>query len=201
MMHIQSAEFIKSAAKSAQYPPAGLPEIAFVGRSNVGKSSVINTLVKRKRLVKTSSTPGRTQLINFFKINDAFVFVDLPGFGYAKVPSAVRRTWQPMIETYLLNRESLVAVVVIMDIRRMPDQKEKNLLDWMAHHGLRRVLILTKTDKFSKSRLIHQHRVIAKALGVTENELNLFSAKTRRGRQAVLDILQGLVDQYLSLEF
>lgn len=106
-----------------------------------------------------------------------------------------------MIETYLLNRESLVAVVVIMDIRRMPDQKEKNLLDWMAHHGLRRVLILTKTDKFSKSRLIHQHRVIAKALGVTENELNLFSAKTRRGRQAVLDILQGLVDQYLSLEF
>ncbi|MDX1707342.1 MAG: ribosome biogenesis GTP-binding protein YihA/YsxC, partial [Desulfobacterales bacterium] len=104
-MIIKSAEFIKSATRPAQYPAAQLPEIAFAGRSNVGKSSLINTLVNRKRLVKTSSTPGRTQLINFFDINRQIIFVDLPGYGYAKVPLSVRKKWGPMIETYLSGRK------------------------------------------------------------------------------------------------
>jgi hypothetical protein len=119
-MIIKSAEFIKSAAKSSHYPPARLPEIVFAGRSNVGKSSLINILVNRKRLAKTSSTPGRTQLINFFEINAELVFVDIPGFGYAKVPEAVRRSWAPMIETYLATRRTLKGLVLIMDSRRTP---------------------------------------------------------------------------------
>ena len=122
-MKILSAEFVTSAVKPDQYPPVKYPEMAFAGRSNVGKSSLINTLVNRKRLVKTSSTPGRTQLINFFDINNHFTFVDLPGYGYAKVPTAVRKKWGPMIETYLSGRDSLKGVVVILDIRRNPGRK------------------------------------------------------------------------------
>ena len=122
-MVITSAEFVKSAVKPAQYPSAALPEIAFTGRSNVGKSSLINTLVNRKRLVKTSSTPGRTQLINFFIINKTISFVDLPGFGYAKVPSSVRNSWGPMLETYLSTRKTLKGTVLIMDIRCITGMK------------------------------------------------------------------------------
>ena len=119
-MHIKSAEFVTSAVKPDQYPPESLPEIAFAGRSNVGKSSLINTLINRRRLVKTSSRPGRTQLLNFFIINDAFHMVDLPGYGYAKVPESVRRQWGPMIERYLTDRQTLRAVVLIVDTRRTP---------------------------------------------------------------------------------
>ena len=132
-MIIKSAEFVTSATKPSQYPKRALPEIAFAGRSNVGKSSLINTLVNRKHLVKTSSTPGRTQLINFFDINGRMGIVDLPGYGYAKVPVSVRKKWGPMIETYLSERETLRGVVVIMDIRRIPRQEELNLLAWLNH--------------------------------------------------------------------
>ncbi len=113
-----------SATRSAQYPPVNFPEIAFAGKSNVGKSSLINVLVNRKRLVKTSTTPGRTQLINFFDINASMTFVDLPGYGYAKVPASIQKSWKPMIETYLSERPTLKAVVMIMDIRRIPDEKD-----------------------------------------------------------------------------
>ena len=121
-MHVKSAEFVTSAVKPDQYPPAKYPEMAFAGRSNVGKSSLINTLVNRKRLVKTSSTPGRTQLINFFSINEDFTFVDLPGYGYAKVPQHIRKKWGPMVETYLASRPTLLGVVLLVDIRRLPRQ-------------------------------------------------------------------------------
>jgi len=121
-MIIKSAEFVTSAVKPAQYPPADMPEIAFAGRSNVGKSSLINSLVNRKRLVKISTTPGRTQLVNFFAINRAVTFVDLPGYGYARVPLPIKKTWGPMVETYLKDRENLKGVVLLMDMRRMPRQ-------------------------------------------------------------------------------
>jgi len=151
-MIIKSAEFIKSAAKSSHYPPAQLPEIVFAGRSNVGKSSLINILVNRKRLAKTSSTPGRTQLINFFEINAELVFVDIPGFGYAKVPAAIRRSWAPMIETYLATRRTLKGLVLIMDSRRTPGLEESALVDWLNRHQIATVLVLTKIDKLSRSR-------------------------------------------------
>lgn len=193
-MKISSAEFITSAVKPAQYPPAELPEIAFAGRSNVGKSSLINTLVNRKRLVKTSSTPGRTQLINFFEVNTQIAFVDLPGYGYARVPAAVRKTWGPMIETYLSCRKTLKAVVVIMDIRRQPREEEQNLIHWLAHFSIARILVLTKTDKLSKTKIIKQQEAIVKALEVEKEDVILFSAKTRRGKDAVWNAILALAN-------
>ena len=194
-MQIKSAEFIKSATRPAHYPPAQLPEIAFAGRSNVGKSSLINTLVNRKRLVKTSSTPGRTQLINFFDINQQIIFVDLPGYGYAKVPVSVRKKWGPMIETYVSGRKTLRSVVVIMDIRRTPQQEELNLLGWLSHYAISAIVVLTKTDKLSKSKSAQQHRRIAEALTVDPDDLILFSAKTRRGRNTLWKAILSLVGE------
>jgi GTP-binding protein len=193
-MIIKSAEFITSATKPSQYPSTAMPEIAFAGRSNVGKSSLINTLVNRKHLVKTSSTPGRTRLINFFDINRQMSFVDLPGYGYAKVPVAVRKKWGPMIETYLSGRETLRGVVVIMDIRRIPRQEELNLLGWLNHYAIAGILVLTKTDKLSKNKQAKQHHLIARALERPKNDFILFSAKTRRGRDTIWNAILSLID-------
>ena len=193
-MIIKSADFVKSAVKPSHYPPAILPEIAFTGRSNVGKSSLINTLVNRKRLVKTSSTPGRTQLINFFNINNAFSFVDLPGFGYARVPESIKRTWGPMIETYLSTRKTLKGVVLIMDIRRTPGTQELVFIEWLRYYTIPIILILTKTDKLSKSKQMSQHIAITKILGIDRNDLILFSAKSRMGKDATWAAIEQLIN-------
>jgi GTP-binding protein len=193
-MKITSAEFITSATKPSQYPATALPEIAFAGRSNVGKSSLINTLVNRKRLVKTSSTPGRTQLINFFEINRCVGFVDLPGYGYAKVPVSVRKKWGPMIETYLSNRKKLKGVIVIMDIRRNPRQEEYNLLAWLDLYTIASIFVLTKTDKLSKNKQAQQQQLIARALERPKNDFILFSAKTRRGKDTLWNAILSLID-------
>ncbi len=192
-MKILSAEFVTSAAKPSQYPPEGLPEIAFSGRSNVGKSSLINVLVNRKRLVKTSSTPGRTQLVNFFDINDNITFVDLPGYGYARVPASVKKKWGPMIETYLSGRETLKGVVVIMDIRRIPREEEHNLIAWLAHYSIACVLVLTKADKLSKTKQDKQRAAVARSLALDSSELILFSAKSRKGREDVWKAIEYLL--------
>ncbi|BBO90462.1 ribosome biogenesis GTP-binding protein YihA/YsxC [Desulfosarcina ovata] len=189
-MLVKSAEFVTSAVKPTQYPEALLPEVAFAGRSNVGKSSLINTLVNRKRLVKTSSTPGRTQLINFFTVNQNLSLVDLPGYGYARVPESVRRHWGPMIETYLKGRETLRAVVLILDIRRIPGIEEQNFIDWLSLYGRAAILVLTKADKLSKSAQKKQRRAIAGALNVDETALTLFSAKTRQGLPQVWSAIE-----------
>ncbi len=193
-MIIKSAEFITSAVKPSQYPREHLPEIAFAGRSNVGKSSLINTLVNRKHLVKTSSTPGRTQLINFFDINGNLTFVDLPGYGYARVPAAVRKKWGPMIETYLSTRKTLKGVVIILDIRRQPQEEEHNLIDWLAHYAIASIVVLTKTDKLSKTKVIKQQAAIVETLAAAKEDMILFSAKTRKGRDAVWDAIVSLTD-------
>ena len=192
-MQIKSAEFVTSATAPSQYPPALLPEIAFAGRSNVGKSSLINTLVNRRHLVKTSSTPGRTQLINFFDINRQIVFVDLPGYGYAKVPASVKKTWGPMIETYLRARQALKGVVIIMDIRRIPRREELNLLGWLNHYSIAGILVLTKTDKLPKSKQVQQHKLNARALEMDKKNFILFSAKSRRGKDALWSVILSLV--------
>jgi len=184
-MIVKSAEFVTSAVKPDQYPEARYPEVAFAGRSNVGKSSLINALVNRRRLVKTSSTPGRTQLINFFSVNDSLCLVDLPGYGYAKVPVAVRRKWGPMIETYLKGRETLAAVVLIMDIRRIPGVEEQNFIAWLKRYHRTPIPVLTKADKLSKTRQKKQQQTIGAALNVEASSLILFSAKTRLGEAAV----------------
>ena len=201
-MIIKSAEFVTSAAEPFQYPPAKFPEVAFAGRSNVGKSSLINTLVNRKHLVKTGSTPGRTQLINFFDINNNVTFVDLPGYGYAKVPASVQKKWGPMIEIYLSTRKTLKGVVVIMDVRRQIREEEQNLITWLDHYSIDKIFVLTKADKLSKIKLIKQHANIAKALSVNKEDAILFSTKTRRGRDNVWNAIITLakIEDFKSLQ-
>jgi GTP-binding protein len=182
-MKVLSAEFVLSATKPAHYPPPLLPEIAFAGRSNVGKSSLINTLVKRKGLARTSNTPGRTQEINFFTVNDRFAFIDLPGYGYAKVPEKIRSNWGPMIETYLRERETLRLVVLILDIRRDPSPEDRQLIGWLLHYQLPVLIVLTKIDKVSRNQLADRKRRIGEELGLPSTiDTVSFSAKTGEGK-------------------
>jgi len=192
-MTVKSAEFITSAADAAQYPISQWPEIAFAGRSNVGKSSLINCLVNRKRLVKTSSTPGRTQLINFFLINGSLGLVDFPGYGYAKAPDSVRRKWGPMIETYLKTRSNLKGVVLILDARRVPGQKDLDLIRLLTDLAVPVIPVLTKADKLSKTRQQVQLQAALRALALKPGTLILFSSKTRVGREEIWTAIERLI--------
>jgi GTP-binding protein len=197
-MKITSAEFIKSAVWPPQYPQATLPEIAFVGRSNVGKSSLINTLVGRKNLAKTSNTPGRTQLINFFSINETLSFVDLPGYGFAKVPQSVKKNWGEMVEAYLKERQNLALVVFILDIRRDPSGDDLSLRYWLEHYRIPYLYVLTKTDKLSNNQAINYRSKIERDLHIEAGRgIILFSAKTEQGKN---DIWQALEDHLRLLE-
>lgn len=175
--------FITSAFKQAQYPPADRPEVAFAGRSNVGKSSLLNTLVNRRKLARTSSRPGRTQAINFFRLGEQFYLVDLPGYGFARVPLPVKESWRRMVETYLEQRSNLKAVVVIIDVRRGFGQGDLELLQWLDHHGIRAICVLTKADKLSRQKALQQARKLSGPGGTGCDRPILFSAKTRQGRE------------------
>jgi len=192
-MIVKSAQFVTSAVKPIQYPPPDYPEVAFAGRSNVGKSTLINVLVNRRKLVKTSNTPGRTRLINFFLVNGDLYFVDLPGFGYARVPFAVKQQWGPMVEAYIAGRSNLKAVVLLMDVRREPGVEELNLIAWLAQYRIPVVPVMTKADKLSRNKQQGQVRLAARALETEAQSLILFSAKTRQG----LDALWAGIENYL----
>jgi GTP-binding protein len=179
-MKILSAEFVISAAAPKQFPIDRRPQIAFAGRSNVGKSSIINTLLHRKNLVKASVTPGKTQLINFFVINDGFYFVDLPGYGFARVPRAVTDAWAPMIEGYLKGSPGLRAVVVLLDARREPDERDMRLIDWLQQYDIPAIYALTKADKLNRQEAERAQRNIHASLGIAA-PLLLTSAKAGLG--------------------
>jgi len=192
-MKTTSAEFIKSAFKPQDYPPDLMPEVAFAGRSNVGKSSLINTIVNRKKLARTSSTPGRTQSINFFCINKKISFVDLPGYGFAKVPREIKRQWKPMVEQYLENRRSLALVVVILDSRREPASDDINLLEWLNFSAIPILIVMTKTDKLSQNKRAKQKSLIRKMLTLEEHQIVSFSAINGEGKDELWKkILSGL---------
>ncbi|MBI5815349.1 MAG: YihA family ribosome biogenesis GTP-binding protein [Nitrospinae bacterium] len=160
-MKVIRADFIKSAVKPGQYPSLTLPEVAFAGRSNVGKSSLINSLTGRKGLVKVSKTPGKTQLLNFFKINDALTLVDMPGYGFANVPEKTKESWGEMVETYLKNRDQLKCVVSLLDCRRVPNEDDIQLLTWLRHYEVPTVIVFTKIDKIPKT---HRIRFVREAM-------------------------------------
>jgi GTP-binding protein len=179
--------FLKSAFKEGQYPPPDRPEIAFAGRSNVGKSSLINALINRKKMARTSSTPGRTQAINFFEIEkDRMYLVDLPGYGFARVPMRIKASWGKMVETYLKKRPNLKTVVVILDIRRELSDADRDLMAWLAEYGITSIPVLTKADKLSRQQSIARAKEMHKELEQFScGRPTIFSAKTRDGRDEI----------------
>ncbi len=197
-MIIKSATFVKSATRPGNYPPTDFPEVAFAGRSNVGKSSLINILVNRRGLVRTSSTPGRTQLLNFFDINSTFYLVDLPGYGFAKVPLAIKKEWGPMVRTYLEGRQNLRALLLLFDIRRTPREEDLQLLDWLGELEVPTIPVITKVDKISRSRRETQLRSILEATGLPRDAFTLFSALTREGRDEIWQRIEAALDEEVS---
>ena len=188
-------KFLISAFRESQYPPPDKPEIAFAGRSNVGKSSLINILVNRKGLARTSSRPGRTQSINFFCFDNRLYFVDLPGYGYARVPIKVKKSWQHMVETYLDKRSNLRAVVVILDIRREPTSGDVQLLKWLKHYGIHAILVLTKADKVSRQQARTRPQLIGRLIGETSSTSpTVFSAKTRQGKDDLWKKIEEVIE-------
>lgn len=183
-MKIKHAEFLISAVGSAQLPTDALPEIALAGRSNVGKSSLINTMIERKNLARTSSVPGKTQQMNYYRINNQLYFVDLPGYGFAKVSKSQREKWGRMIENYLLSREHLKLVLHIIDARHPPTADDQSMYEWLQHFGLPVIIVATKMDKLRKTHVTRHLKIIRQTLQL-ENEIPLiaFSSETGLGRE------------------
>jgi len=188
------AEFITSAADKEGFPKTDLPEIAFIGRSNVGKSSMINALLGRKKLVKVGNTPGKTRLINFFNIEDKYIFVDLPGYGYAKTSKAERKKWGRLIESYLKTRTQIKACVLIIDIRRIPSGDDFLMIDWLSDNEIPILLTATKTDKVSRNELEKQINKIAETLSVTPNTVLPFSATRKDGMETVWENIEYVLE-------
>ena len=182
-MKVTSAEFCKSAFEKSHWPVDGRPEIAFLGRSNVGKSSLLNSLLQRKGLARTSNTPGRTQSINFFLINDAFYFVDLPGYGFAKVSKSMRSDWGKMAEEYLSHREQLALSIQLVDSRHKPSQLDLQLHDWLEFNQKDYLIVATKADKLSSNELTKQVKLIETEM--PESKIISYSSQSGKGRDAV----------------
>jgi GTP-binding protein len=180
-MKVKSVEFITSAVRREQWPKDGRPCIAFAGRSNVGKSSLINRIVNRKNLVRVSRTPGRTQMLNFFLVNDTYYFVDLPGYGYAKVPVNLRKQWGPMIRDFLENAPELRAVVQLLDIRHNPTNDDVALLDWLESVEMPTILVATKADKLTNNAVAKQIKTIGEELELPKDAFTIFSSEDGRG--------------------
>ncbi|MCG8638226.1 MAG: ribosome biogenesis GTP-binding protein YihA/YsxC [Desulfobacterales bacterium] len=185
-MKIDKPEFIISAVNDSNYPKHNLKEIALAGRSNVGKSSLINKLINRKGLARTSSQPGRTQTINFYKMGKKFYFVDLPGYGFAKVPLKVKQQWGRMIESYLTERSHLSAVIMLIDSRHKPTNDDQMMFDWLQEMEMDTLIVSTKVDKISKGKRKPQKDLIFKTLGLAQDQrFAFFSAETGEGKNEV----------------
>jgi len=194
-MKIKKSELIITAAKPEQYPPEGKLEIAFAGRSNVGKSSLINTLLNRNNLARTSGQPGKTQTVNFYNVNDEFRLVDLPGYGYARVSMSERQKWAKMIKTYLDNRKSLAEIILLLDIRHEPGEHDKMMYDWIKSFGFNGIIVATKADKISKGQWLKHINVIQKKLEVeNRNFIIPFSASKRLNKDVVWETIEEILE-------
>jgi len=186
--NISKAEYTTTAVKPDQFPKNGWPEVAFVGRSNVGKSSLINALVNRKKLARTSQNPGKTRTINFFNIEDRLYFVDLPGYGYARVSKSESATWGKMVDGYLQNRPQLKHIFLLMDIRHEPSVMDKQIHEWCVHYNLPYSVIATKSDKIKKSQVQKHLAVIRKNLD-EESHPQPFSSESWEGRDELWSVI------------
>ncbi|MBC7901243.1 MAG: YihA family ribosome biogenesis GTP-binding protein [Saprospiraceae bacterium] len=194
-MKVTSAEFVKSAFERGHWTADGLPEVAFLGRSNVGKSSLLNSLLQRKALARTSNTPGRTQSINYFLVNEKVYFVDLPGYGYAKVSKSMRADWGTMAEEYLSERQELALCIQLIDSRHKPTTLDLQLHEWLLFNNKNHIVVATKSDKLSRNELQKQLRVIEKAL--PESKILSYSASTGKGREALWSEIEDAVKKKL----
>jgi GTP-binding protein len=193
-MQISNAEFYKSVYKYEDCTRLQQPEVAFSGRSNVGKSSLINRITRQKKLARTSNTPGRTQSLNYFNIDDKFYLVDLPGYGFANVPQKVKDDWAELIDTYLNYRENLIGVVQIIDCRHKPTKDDKMMVEWLQASGLSYLIAATKVDKISNNKKFKQKKLIYKELNLTdEDNFTFFSAQTGEGSREVYEYLDFLM--------
>ena len=179
---------------TSKIPDNKLPDIAFAGKSNVGKSSLINALMNRKSLARTSAQPGKTQTINFYNINDELYFADLPGYGYAKVSQKEKEKWGKMIEKYLHTSKMLQAVFLLVDIRHEPSANDKQMYDWIMSNGFHPIVIATKLDKIKRSQIAKQVKLVKEGLGVDKDTIVIpFSAETKQGREEVYDLIDRLI--------
>ncbi len=193
-MKIINPEFVKSAHTIADYPYNHLPEIAFAGRSNVGKSSMINTVLNRKGLARTSSKPGYTSSINFFDIDNKFYLVDLPGYGFAKVSDEEKEKWKNLINDYLHYRDNLKGIVMIVDARHKPTDQDQMMLNWIREFRIPKIIAATKADKLSNNEKAKQKNVIFKNLGLIEEErFTFFSAKTAEGKKHIFSFINQII--------
>lgn len=190
-MEVNNVSLAAVAAKYSQYPIDEKIEIAFVGKSNVGKSSLINTMVNRRALARTSSQPGKTRTINFYNVEDKLYFVDLPGYGYAKISKTEQEKWASMIESYLKKRDQLKYIIMLVDIRHEPGNNDKMMYDWLRHYGFKIIIAATKQDKINRSQVAKQLSVIRKKLELTKEDILIsFSSETKQGKQELWDIIE-----------
>ncbi|SFA38961.1 GTP-binding protein [Parageobacillus thermantarcticus] len=183
-MNVTKAEIVVSAVRPEQYPDGALPEFALAGRSNVGKSSFINKMINRKNLARTSSKPGKTQTLNFYLINEALYFVDVPGYGFAKVSKKEREAWGKMMETYFTTREQLRAVVLLVDLRHPPTKDDVMMYEFLKHYEIPTIIVATKADKVPKGKWQKHRKIVRETLNIVDgDELILFSAETGQGKE------------------
>ena len=191
---IRSLEFLGGMASAGGWrPEAALPEIAFAGRSNVGKSSLLNRLIHRKKFARVSNTPGRTREVNFFKVNDAFVFVDLPGYGYARISKAQRAEWRPLIEGYLRTSPQLRGIVQLIDVRHEPTADDRGMLEFLSELEVPTIVVLTKIDKLGATERVRRVRDISDQLGLDADQVVPFSAATGEGRHELAEAIEELL--------
>lgn len=196
-MKINKSDLLAVAVKEEQYPAGTCPEIAFAGRSNVGKSSLLNLLTGRKKLARISGSPGKTRTINFYTINDdEFRIVDLPGYGYAKVSKSISGSWGQMIERYLKNRENLVQVVLLLDIRHKPTEQDRQMYEWMKHYGYGGLIVATKGDKVTRNQMPKHLKVIKETLGLDKDTVII---PTSTLKKTGIDELKGEIDKLCNL--
>jgi GTP-binding protein len=194
-MKVNQAEFIISAVGPSQYPQDALPEIALAGRSNVGKSSLINRMIARKNLARTSSQPGKTQTLNYYRINEDLYFVDLPGYGYAKVSKTKREQWGKFVESYLMERETLKLVMLLVDLRHPPTKDDQTMFEWLTHNDVPVIVVATKADKIPKGKWPKHAKVVRETLGMRKDDvLQVFSSEIGLGKEEPGSILEEAIE-------